>query len=145
MRHCFDHGVETVPLAWINSRLSVVVRSPTPFGLGQNGCWPFRGSQLPRAFPSYKLFFCRDTHDGRRAASGLSKNGRLFFCSHAFTHLLILLMSGDVHPTLAPCSSFPVQCALALWLVRIGLCDAAPAPNESIQDAHYSPVPDSKL
>ena len=31
-----------------NSRLSVLVRSPTPFGLGRNDCWPFRGSQLPR-------------------------------------------------------------------------------------------------
>ena len=35
----------------INSRLNVVVRSPTPFGLGRNGCWPSRGSQLPRALP----------------------------------------------------------------------------------------------
>ena len=33
----------------INSRLNVVVRSPTLFGLGRNGCWPSRGSQLPRA------------------------------------------------------------------------------------------------
>ena len=33
----------------INSRLNVVVRSPAPFGLGRNGCWPSRGSQLPRA------------------------------------------------------------------------------------------------
>ena len=33
----------------INSRLNVVVRSSTPFGLGRNGCWPSRGSQLPRA------------------------------------------------------------------------------------------------
>ena len=37
----------------INSRLNVVVRSPTPFGLGRNGCWPLRGSQLPRALPSF--------------------------------------------------------------------------------------------
>ena len=35
----------------INSRLNVVVRSPAPFGLGRNGCWPSRGSQLPRALP----------------------------------------------------------------------------------------------
>ena len=32
-----------------NSRLNVVVRSPNPFGLGRNGCWTSRGSQLPRA------------------------------------------------------------------------------------------------
>ena len=30
----------------------MVVRSPTPFGLGRNGCWPSRESQLPRALPS---------------------------------------------------------------------------------------------
>ena len=35
----------------INSRLNVVVRSPAPFGLGRNGCWSSRGSQLPRALP----------------------------------------------------------------------------------------------
>ena len=35
----------------INSRLNVVVRSPTLFGLGRNGCWFSRGSQLPRALP----------------------------------------------------------------------------------------------
>ena len=33
-----------------------MVRSPTPFGLGQNGCWPSRGSQLPRALPSHLCF-----------------------------------------------------------------------------------------
>ena len=38
----------------INSRLNVVVRSPALFGSGRNGCWPSRGSQLPRALP---LFF----------------------------------------------------------------------------------------
>ena len=37
----------TFNYAPINSRLNVVVRSPTPFGLGRNGCWPSRGSQLP--------------------------------------------------------------------------------------------------
>ena len=30
----------------INSRLNVVVRSPVPFGLGRNRCWPSRGSQF---------------------------------------------------------------------------------------------------
>ena len=35
----------------INSRMNVVVRSPTPFGLGQNGCWASRGFQLPRPLP----------------------------------------------------------------------------------------------
>ena len=35
----------------INIRLNVVVRFPTPFGLGRNGCWSSLGSQLPRALP----------------------------------------------------------------------------------------------
>ena len=37
----------------INSRLNVVVRSPAPLGLGRNGCWLSRGSQLPRALPNH--------------------------------------------------------------------------------------------
>ena len=41
----------------INSRLNVVVRSSTPFGLGRNGCWPSRGSQLPRALPLQRFAF----------------------------------------------------------------------------------------
>ena len=40
----------------INSRLNVVVRSPTPLGFGRNGCWPSRGSQFSRALP-WKHFF----------------------------------------------------------------------------------------
>ena len=44
----------------INSHLNEVVPPPAPFGLGRNGCWPFRGSQLPRELPleltSYFLF-----------------------------------------------------------------------------------------
>ena len=31
----------------------MVVRSPTPFGLGRNACWPSRESQVPRALPTY--------------------------------------------------------------------------------------------
>ena len=46
---------EATITAPINSRLNVVVRSPTPFGLGRNGCWPSRGSQLPRALRSFKI------------------------------------------------------------------------------------------
>ena len=32
-----DHDPHPAP---IDSRLNVVVRSPAPFGLGRNGCWP---------------------------------------------------------------------------------------------------------
>ena len=43
----------------INYRINVMVRSPTPFGLGRNGCWP----SLPRVpvtlghFPHANYFF----------------------------------------------------------------------------------------
>ena len=78
----------------INSRLNVVMRSPAPFGLGRNGCCPL--------------------NDRRRAAHNFFKIGRLFslflfICpSLALLRLLILLlllMSGNVHPN--PCPIFP--------------------------------------
>ena len=97
----------------INSRLNVVMRSPTPFGLGQNGCWTSRGSQLPRALP-FIFSLCCLLNDRRRAAPSFLKIGRLFplslfSCpSLARLRLLILpllLMSGNVHPN--PGSIFP--------------------------------------
>ena len=100
----------------INSRLNVVVRSPTPFGLGRNGCWPSRGSQLPRALP-YIFSLCCPLNDRRRAAHSIYKIGRLFSlfplsCPtlallRLLILLLLLLMSGNVHPNpgpIFPCS-----------------------------------------
>ena len=99
----------------INSRLIVVVRSPTPFGLGRNGCWPSRGSQLPWALP-FIFSLCFPLNDCRRAAHRFFKIGRLFSLflfscpSLALLRLLILLlllMSGNVHPNpnlIFPCS-----------------------------------------
>ena len=101
----------------INSRLNVVVRSPTPFGLGRNGCWPSRGSQLPRALP-FNFFLCCTLNDRRRAEHNFFKIDCLFSLSHfsfpslAIFGLLILLllplMSGNVHPNpghIFPCSA----------------------------------------
>ena len=99
----------------INSRFDVVVRSPTPFGLGQNGCWPSRGSQLPRALP-FIFSLCCLLNDRRRAAHSFFKIGCLFslflFSCPALTRLrllilLLLLMSGNVHSNpgpIFPCS-----------------------------------------
>ena len=99
----------------INSRLNVVVRSPTPFGLGRNGCWTSRGSQLPRALP-FIFSLCCPLNDCRRAAHSIYKIGRLFSLflfscpTLARLRLLILrllLMSGNVHPNpglVFPCS-----------------------------------------
>ena len=98
-----------------NSRLNVVVRSPTPFGLGQNGCWTSRGSQLPRALP-FIFSLCCPLNDRRRAAHSFFKIGRLFslFLLSCPTLallrvliLLLLLMSDNVHPNpdpIFPCS-----------------------------------------
>ena len=99
----------------INSRLNVVVRSPTPFGLGRNGCWPSRGSQLPRALP-FIFSLCCPLNDSRWAAHSFFKIGGLFslflfscpsFALLRLLILLLLLMSGNVHPNpgpIFPCS-----------------------------------------
>ena len=100
-----NYWLEQNTAAPINSRLNVVVRSPTPFGLGRNGCWPSRGSQLPRALP-YIFSLCCPLNDRRRAAHSIYKIGRLFSLfplscpTLALLRLLILLllMSGNVHP-----------------------------------------------
>ena len=98
-----------------NSRLNVVVRSPTLFGLGRNGCWPSRGSQLPRALP-FIFSLCCPLNDRRRAAHSIYKSGHLFslflFSCPSLARLrllilLLLLMSGNVHPNpgpIFPCS-----------------------------------------
>ena len=93
----------------------MVVRSPTPFSLGRNGCWPSRGSQLPRALPFIFLLCCR-LNDRSRVAHSFFIIGRLFSLflfscpSLALLRLLILLlllMSGNVHSNpgpIFPCS-----------------------------------------
>ena len=73
----------------------MVVRSPTPFELGQNGCWPSQGSQLPQALPSYKPFFAVLPPE-RLQKGSLFKIGRLFSLLLAFL-FFFLLMSGKVH------------------------------------------------
>ena len=97
----------------INNRLNVVVRSPTLFGLGQNDCWPSRGSQLPRALP-FIFSLCYPLNDRSRAAHSSFKVGRLFSLFSCPTLalfriliLFLLLMSGNVHPNpgpIFPCS-----------------------------------------
>ena len=97
----------------INSRLNVVMRFPTPFRLGRIGCWTSQESQLPRALP-FIFLLCCSLNDRRRAAHSFFKIVRLFSffsCpSLARLHLLILLillMSGNVHPNpgpIFPCS-----------------------------------------
>ena len=91
-----------------------MVQSPTPFGLGRNGCWPSRGSQLPRALP-FVFSLCCPVNDRRRAAYSFLKIGCLFslplFSCLSLARLrlllLLLLMSGNVQPNpglIFPCS-----------------------------------------
>ena len=114
----------------INSRLKVVVRSPTPFEVEMAVGLPEVPS-YPKHFPQTNHFLpCCPLNDRRRAArsfSGIDRPFSLFSCLFLtrLLILLLLLMSGKVHP-------FPVQCALETRPGRIGWCNAAPAPNESI-------------
>ena len=99
----------------INSCLNVTVRSPAPFGLGRNGCWPCQGSQLPRALP-FIFSLCCLLNDCRRAAHSFFKISCLFslflFSCPSLVLLrllilLLLLMSSNVHPNpgpIFPCS-----------------------------------------
>ena len=84
-----------------------MVRSPTPFGLGRNSCWPSRGSQYPRHSPSF--FHYAAPKRPQQGSTQLLQNRSPVFFSLAFLRLLILLflMSGNVHPNpgpIFPCS-----------------------------------------
>ena len=86
----------------INSRLIVVVRSPAPFGLGRNGCWPSRGSQLPQAL-LFIFSLCCPLYDRRRAAHSFFKIDRLlslflFSCPSLALLCLLILLLGPIFP-----------------------------------------------
>ena len=61
------YEIESIFTAPINSRLNMVVRSPTLFGLSYNDCWPSRGSQLAQALP-FVFSPCCLLNDCKRAA-----------------------------------------------------------------------------
>ena len=108
----------------------MVVWSPTPFGLGRNGCWPFRGSQLPRAVP-FIFSLCCSLNDRRRAAHSIYKIGRLFstfplscptLALLCLLILLLLLMSGNVHPNPGPIFPCSVCAGNVTWRGKSVLC-----------------------
>ena len=108
----------------------MVVRSPTPFGLGQNGCWPSRGSQVPRALP-YIFSPCCLLNDRRRAAHSIYKIGRLFSlfplsCTTlallCLLILLLLLMSSNIHPNPGPIFPCSVCAGNVTWRGKSVLC-----------------------
>ena len=133
----------------------MVVRCPTPFGFGRNGCWTSRGSQLPRALP---LIFspCCPMNDRRRAAHSFFKIGRLFSLSFfsclslALLRLLtlLLLVSGNVHhnpgPTF-PCSvcagkvtwrGKSVQCCTCSKWVHLRCSQLSPFTFRTLDSSH---------
>ena len=101
----------------------MVVRSPTPFGLDRNGCWTSRESQLPRALP-FIFSLCCPLNNRRRAAHSILKIGRLFSLSLfscpslarlCFLILLLLLMSGNVHPNPGPIFPYSACTGYVAW------------------------------
>ena len=118
----------------INGRLKVVVQSLAPFGLSRNGCWPSRGSQLPRALP-FIFSLCCPLNDRRRAAHSIFKIGRLFslflflFSYPSLTLLrllilLLLLMSGNVYPNSGPIFPCSVCAGNVTWRGKSVQCCA---------------------
>ena len=108
----------------------MVVRSPTPFGLGRNGCWPSQGSQLPQALP-FIFLLCCPLNDRRRAAHSIFKIGRLFslfplscptLTLLCLLILLLLLMSDNVHPNTSPIFPCSVCAGDVTWLGKSVLC-----------------------
>ena len=101
----------------------MVVWFPIPFGLGRNGCWPSRGSQLPGALPFIFWPYC-PLNDCRRVAHSFLKIGRLFSlslfsCSSLarlrFLIIFLLLMSGNVHPNPSPIFPCSVCAGNVTW------------------------------
>ena len=108
----------------------MVVQSPASFGLGQNGCWPSRGFQLPRVLP-FIFLLCCPLNDRRRAAHSIYKIGPLFSLFHfscptlalfRLLILLLLLMSGNVHPNPGPIFPCSVCAGNVTWRSKSVQC-----------------------
>ena len=115
-----ETSFQTAP---INSHLNVVVQSPTPFGLGRNGCWPSQESQLPRALRFIFLLYC-PLNDRSRGAHSFFIIGRLFslflfsrpsLALLRFLILLLFLMSGNVYPNPGPIFPCSVCAGSVTW------------------------------
>ena len=110
----------------------MLVRSLAPFGLDGNGCWPSRGSHLPRTLSYIFLLFC-PLNDCSRAAHSFFKIGRLFSLflfscpSLALLHLLILLLlliSGNIYPNPGPIFPCSVCAGNVTWQDKSVQCCA---------------------
>ena len=143
----------------------MVVRSPGPFGLDRNGCWTSRGSQLARTLP-FIFLLCCPLNDRRRAAHSFFKTGRLFSLflfscpSLALLRLLILLlllMSGNVHPNPGPiflCSvctgnvtwrGKSVQCCACSKWVHLKCSQLSLSQFRALSSSHSCSCPPSRI
>ena len=105
-----------------------MVRSPTPFGSGRNGCWTSLETQLPQAL-SYIFSLCCLLNDRRRATHSFLKIGRLFslslFSCPSLAHLrLLLFMSGNVYPNPGPIFPCSVCVGRVTWRGKSVQCCA---------------------
>ena len=107
------------------------MRSPTPFGLGRNGCWLSRGSSYPGHSPHRNHFLsCCPLNEHRKSARSLFKIGRLsslfsYFslsCLRLLILLLFLLMSGNVHSNPGPVFPCSVCAGNVTWRGRSVQC-----------------------
>ena len=127
-----------------NSRLNVVVRFLTPFGVGWNGCWLSRGSIVSPGIPSSKHSF--GELPSKRPQKGSTQS--LFFPASLFPVFLYLFSSffEDQHrlsKPWGPLSRCSVCARNAIWRDKSVQCYTT--LNGSIKSAHCSPVPSSML
>ena len=112
----------------INNRLNVVVLFPTPFGLGRNDCCLPEGPNYSGHSPHTNHFLpCFPLNDRDGAVRSLFEIGRLsslFSCLSLarLLILLLLLMSGNVHPNPGPVFPYSVRAGNVTWRGRLGQC-----------------------
>ena len=116
-----------------------MVPSPPPFGLGRNGYWPFRGSQLPRALP-FVFSLCCPLNDLRRAAHSFFKIGRLFSFSFPSSspHSSPSLDGGNAHLNPGPIFSCSVCAGNVTRQGRSMQC--CTCTKWVLLKCHYSPL-----
>ena len=113
----------------INSRLNVMVRSPTLFELGRNSYWPPRGLQLPPCTPLTQTIFllCYTMNKRRKIPRSLFEIGRLLFLFSCFflarlLILLLFLLSRNVYSNPGTIFSCLVFAGNVTWRGRLVQC-----------------------
>ena len=115
--------VDMSPAAPINSRLNAVVRSPTPFRLGRNECWPSGGYQIPHTNHFFAVLPSKQPQ--KRSTQSLSNRSTVFSpllpLSCPYFHSFFLI-SGNVYPNPDPIFSCSVIAENVAWRGRSMQC-----------------------